>query len=790
MCSFTEPMRKIFFRIIYSALLSIFPFAIFAENDAPKRYSISGYIRDAANGEELIGATILVKELTQGSTTNSYGYYSVSLVPGKYTIVFSYLGYSNQERIVNLNQNVILSVELIEDQTLLEEVIISREKPNANITRGEMSVAKLDIKTIQRMPALLGEVDVIKAIQLLPGVQSTSEGTSGFSVRGGAMDQNLILLDEATVYNASHLMGFFSVFNNDAIRDVKLYKGDIPASSGGRLSSLLDVRMKEGNSKEFAAVGGIGTISSRLTLEGPILSEATSFIASGRRTYADIFLPFAANESVRDNQLFFYDLNLKVNHRLNESNRFFLSGYFGRDIFRNDFAGFGFGNQTMTARWNHLFGPKLFLNTSLIYTSYDYYLGGGAGEASGFTWLSNMKDYSAKVDFSYFLGSSYTIRFGAQSTYHVLSPGTAKGEGDESIFTELRIPNNYSLEHGLYAQNEQNIGPLITLKYGLRLSAFQNIGPAKVFDYNEFYEAGDFMEYDDREIFSTYMNLEPRLGFTFVFNDRQSVKGSYSRTVQYLQQASNSAAGTPLDIWFSSSPNVKPQLSDQWALGYFQNFFGNALETSVEVYYKTMSNVIDFKEFANLFLNEKLEGELRTGTAESYGIEAFAQFNLGKFNGWISYTYSRAFRTISEVNGGNSYPAPYDKPHDISIVTSYDINPKLTISANWIYATGVPATFPAGRYEIMGTIIPLYTTRNSYRYPDYHRLDFAISYRPRAKSGRKWQGEWNLSVYNAYNRKNAWAINFVQDRANPNQTYAEMTYLFSILPAITYNFKF
>lgn len=786
----SNPMSKIFFSLVLGILSFSGPIVAFAEIDAARRYSISGYVRDAATGEELIGATILIKELTQGSTTNSYGFYSISLTPGTYTFVFSYLGYTKQEYIVNLNRNVSLTVELAEDQTQLQEVVISRERPNTNITRGEMSVAKLDIKTIQRMPALLGEVDVIKAIQLLPGVQSTSEGASGFSVRGGAMDQNLILLDEATVYNASHLMGFFSVFNNDAIRDVKLYKGDIPASSGGRLSSLLDVRMKEGNSKEFAAVGGIGTISSRLTVEGPILSEATSFLVSGRRTYADIFLPFAANESVRDNELFFYDLKLKVNHRLNDNNRFFLSGYFGRDIFRNDFAGFGFGNQTLTARWNHLFCPKLFLNTSLIYTSYDYYLGGGSGEVSGFTWLSDMQDYSAKFDFSYFLGSSNTIRFGAQSTYHVLSPGTAKGEGDESIFGELRIPNGYSLEHGVYAQNEQTIGSLISLKYGLRMSAFQNLGPAKVFNYNQFFEAEDFVEYGDNDFYNTYVNLEPRLGFTFAFNDRQSVKGSYSRTVQYIQQASNSAAGTPLDIWFSASPNVKPQLSDQWAVGYFQNFFNNAIETSVEVYYKSMRNVVDFKEFANLFLNEKLEGELRIGTAESYGVEAFAQFNLGRFNGWVSYTYSRAFRTIEDVNQGNPYPAPYDKPHDVSIVTSYDFNEKLTISANWIYATGVPATFPAGRYEIMGTVIPLYTSRNSFRYPDYHRLDFALSYRPRAKTQRKWQGEWNLSVYNVYNRKNAWAINFVQDRANPSETYAEMTYLFSILPAITYNFKF
>jgi hypothetical protein len=322
------------------------------------------------------------------------------------------------------------------------------------------------------------------------------------------------------------------------------------------------------------------------------------------------------------------------------------------------------------------------------------------------------------------------------------------------------------------------------------MSAFQNIGPATVYGYNQFFEAEDFVEYGDNDFYNTYVNLEPRLGFTFAFNERQSVKGSYSRTVQYIQQASNSAAGTPLDIWFSATPNVKPQLSDQWAVGYFQNFFNNALETSVEVYYKSMSNVIDFKEFANLFLNERLEGELRTGTAESYGVEAFAQFSLGRFNGWVSYTYSRAFRTIIDVNQGNPYPAPYDKPHDVSIVTSYDINEKLSVSANWIYATGVPATFPAGRYEIMGTVIPLYTSRNSFRYPDYHRLDLAVTYRPRATTQRKWQGEWNLSIYNAYNRKNAWAINFVQDRVNPNETYAEMTYLFSILPAITYNFNF
>lgn len=761
-----------------------------AENDLEKRFSVSGYIRDGANGEELIGATVIVTELKTGTASNQYGYYSISLVPGKYTLIYSFLGYESVEQVITLSKNTSISVELKLEQTLLEEVVVTREKPNVNITRTEMSVTRLDIKTIQRMPALMGEVDVIKAIQLLPGVQSSSEGSSGFSVRGGAIDQNLILLDEATVYNASHLMGFFSVFNNDAIKEVKLYKGDIPAYSGGRLASLLDVRMKEGNSKDYALTGGVGTISSRLTIEGPILSEKTSFIASGRRTYADIFLPLASNPNVRDNQLYFYDLNTKINHRFNDKNRLFLSGYFGRDVFKNEFAGFGFGNQTVTARWNHLFGPKLFLNTSLTFSSYDYFLGGGTGEPNGFVWRADMEDYSFKMDYNYFLNSSNNVRFGIQSVYHKINPGVAKGEGSESIIQEFVVPSNYSLEHGIYAQNEQNIGSNLTVKYGLRLSALQNLGKSMVYDYNADFEVVDSTEYEKGKIFNTYINLEPRLGITYAFDEKQSVKGSYSRTVQYVQQASNSASGTPLDIWFSSSPNVKPQLSDQWALGYFRNFWDNAFETSVEVYYKELTNVIDFKEFASILLNKKLEGELRVGKAHSYGIETMVQFTKGKVNGWVSYTYSRAFRQIEGINSGKAYPAPYDKPHDISIVANYDINSNFTVSATWVYATGVPSTFPAGKYEIMGTVIPFYTERNSYRYSDYHRLDLALTYKPRPKSSRKWKGEWNLSIYNAYNRKNAWAINFVQDRQQPNVTYAEMTYLFSILPAVTYNFKF
>jgi hypothetical protein len=779
-----------YFRYFILAILIVSFNPLFSDDNTAGKVTISGYIKDKSNGEELIGATVIVTELGRGTVTNAYGFYSITLNPGTYSFKFTFIGYNTVERKLNLTGSITQNIELEEESTLLNEVVISREKPNANITRSEMSVARLDIKNIQRIPALMGEVDVIKAIQLLPGVQSVAEGSSGFSVRGGATDHNLILLDEATVYNASHLMGFFSVFNNDAVKDVKLYKGDLPASAGGRLASLLEVRMKDGNSKNFSVTGGIGTISSRLTLEGPIMSENTTFLVSGRRTYADIFLPLASNPDVRDNELYFYDLNLKLSHRINDKNRFFLSGYYGRDIFKNDFAQFGFGNKTTSARWNHLFSDKLFLNSTAIFSSYDYFLGTPAGEASSFVWKSHMEDYSYKMDFTYFANSNNTLRFGAQTIYHFFSPGKAKGVGDQSILGEFIIPEGHTLEHGVYAQNEQNVGSRLLLKYGLRVSALQNIGKAKVWNLNEQYEATDSREYGSGKIFNTYINLEPRLGINYIINQSQSIKTSYSRTVQYIQQASNSSAGTPLDIWFPASPNVKPQISNQYAIGYFHNLFNNSLETSIEGYYKKMDNVVDFKEFANILLNEKLEGELRTGNAESYGVELLAKVTLEKFNGWVSYTYSRVFRNISQINNGRSYPAPYDKPHDISVVFNYEYSKKLTLSANWVYSSGVPSTFPAGRYEINGTVVPLYTSRNGYRFPNYHRLDLAATYRPRAGQKARWQSEWNFSVYNAYNRKNAWAINFIQDIDNPNITYAEKTYLFAIIPSITYNFKF
>lgn len=775
--------------LINLALFSVV-FADSPENTEGKRFTISGNIRDSETGEELIGATFYVQELKTGTVANQYGFYSISLIPGDYKIVISFVGYQPFEKTISLRDNLTLNAELNPVKQLLSEVVITGQKPDDNIRKAEMSVVRMDIKTINRIPALMGEVDVIKAIQLLPGVQSTAEGSSGFSVRGGSPDQNLILLDEAIVYNASHLLGFFSVFNNDAIKDVALYKGDIPASYGGRLSSLLDIRMKDGNQKKFAATGGIGTISSRLTLEGPVIEDQTSFLLAGRRTYVDIFLPFAKNKDIRDNVLYFYDLNAKINHKINDRNRIFLSGYFGRDVFSNDFARMSLGNQTGTFRWNHLFSQRIFSNFTLIHSQYDYELGTPEGNANSFIWKSKLQNQSLKGDFTWYATPENTVRFGVMGIRHTFDPGKANGTGEESLFTEYKLPRNFAMEYGAYLSNEQKISEKLTLKYGIRISLFQNTGPATIYSYDSDYNAYDSVKYEKGKIINTYWAPEPRIGLNYVINDKSSIKSSYSRTVQYIHLAQNSTAGTPLDLWFPSSPNVKPQKADQLAIGYFRNFKENTLETSAEVYYKNMYDVIDFKDNADLLLNPKLEGELRTGKGWSYGLELMVKKTDGKLNGWVSYTLSTTRRKVEGINNGESYRAPYEKPHNISVVLNYEFTDRAVLSANWVYATGSPVTFPTGRAIIGNVIVPVYSDRNSYRLPDYHRLDLSFTLKNKVKEGRKWEGEWNFSVYNAYGRKNAWAINFEQDPDNPYQTYAEKTYLFSIIPSVTYNFKF
>jgi hypothetical protein len=775
-------------------LLLIFPFltSLAGPDSDPtiKRYAVSGHVKDAESGEDLFGASILVVELNTGSIANEYGFYSVSLPKGSYTLRYSYTGYEPQVHKVTLDKDVVLDVTLKPEMETLQEVEIKAARSDANVKAPEMSVVKMDVKTINRIPALMGEVDIIKAIQLLPGVQSVSEGSSGFSVRGGSPDQNLILLDEATIYNASHFLGFFSVFNNDAIKDVTLYKGDLPAQYGGRLASVLDVRMKDGNQKKFSGTGGIGLISSRLTLEGPIIKDKTSFIVSGRRTYADLFLIFAKDEGVQDSRMYFYDFNAKINHTFNENNRLYISGYFGQDVFKNPFAYMKLGNATATARWNHLFSKKLFSNFTTIYSRYSYNLGtANENDPSSFLWTSNLQDYQFKGDFTYYPATNHTLRFGLSSTLHIFDPGLAKGTSDESLFTEYKLPRSYGMESGIYISDDHEVSNLLTLKYGIRFSLFQNVGPGTVFNYDENFNMVDSVNYNSWDFYKTYGGIEPRLGLTYLLNEVSSIKASYSHSYQYLQLAQNSTAGTPLDIWFSASPNVKPQVADQVAAGYFRNFRKNTIETSVEVYYKDMRRTIDFKDHAELLLNKQLEGELRFGKSWSYGIEVMVAKPQGRLNGWVSYTYSRTWRELKDINDGKKYPAPYDSPHDFSIVLNFDATKRINLSANWIYSTGKPVTFPTGRAVIDGAIVPIYSDRNAYRMMDYHRLDVALTLRQKPKESPFY---WDLvfSVYNAYNRHNTWAINFVQDTENPYVTYAEQTYLFGIIPAITFNFKF
>ena len=750
---------------------------------------ISGYVRDQANGEVLAGVTVSDNILKRGTATNAYGYYSITLPAGKYDLQYSYIGYKTVRKQADTDHNITIDVSLDLADNQLNEVIVTGKRTDENVRSTEMSIARIDSKTIGRIPALLGEIDLVKVIQLLPGVQPTSEGSSGFSVRGGSSDQNLILLDEATIYNASHLLGFFSVFNNDAVKDVTLYKGDIPVAYGGRLSSLLDVRMKDGNSKKFSGTGSIGTISSKLTLEGPIIRDRTTFLMSGRRTYADLFLPLAKDENIRDNKLYFYDLNFKLSHVIDENNRLFLSGYAGRDIFKNQFGTIGFGNRTASLRWNHLFSKKLFFNMSLIYSRYDYSIGTPPGDENAFIWTSKLRDYSARFDFTHYLSGTHTLKYGATITFHEFFPGTASGSGN-GAFTSFSLPAEYVLEHSLYLSDEFKATRNLTLKYGLRSAVFQNIGPGTYYNYDINHSPVDSTVYHKGTIFNTYVSLEPRIAVNYLINDRSSVKGSYQHTSQFFTLAQNSTAGTPLDVWFPATPNVKPQLCDQLSFGYFRNLAQNKYEVSSEVYYKNLRNVIDFRDHAQLLLNQYLEGEIRIGTGYSYGLETIIRKNEGRLTGWISYTYSRSFRIIPEINNGNRYNAPYDKPHAISIVTSYDFSKRLNASATWVYATGLPVTFPTGRAVIGNAIIPIYSDRNAYRMADYHRLDLSLTLKGKEKAGKKWHGEWNLSVYNAYNRHNSWSINFTRDSNNPNVTYAEKTYLFSVIPAISYNVKF
>lgn len=773
-------MKKTFcFTVLVLCLLSSSEASV-----AQSRFTLSGSVKNAETGEALIGANIVVKELPGvGTSSNAYGFYSLTLPKGRYTFLVQFLSFKVKTDSLVLDHDVTMNFELTPEPIKLQEVVVTGERTDKNVTSTEMSSNKLEVREVQAIPVLLGEKDILKTIQLFPGIKSAGEGSTGFYARGGGVDQNLIVLDEAPVYNSAHLLGFLSVFNSDAIKDVKVMTGGIPAEYGGRLSSVLDIRTNDGNMKEFGGTGGIGLLASRLTLEGPIVKDRGSFIVSARRTYADLFLKLSRDTTINRASLYFYDLNTKVNYELSEKDRVFISGYFGRDNFNypNTF-GFNWGNATATARWNHIFGDHLFSNTSFIFSNYDYGNNVGAG-TSEFQITSGIRDLNAKADFEYFTNDQNTVKFGVNSIYHTFLPGNVTA-GSTSFTNSLALEHRYALESAAYASDELAVIPGLKLNYGLRYSLFNLLGPGHTYTYGEGGNPLDTASYGAGHVIATYSGLEPRLSMNMIVDETSSIKASYTRTAQYLHLLSNSTTTNPSDLWVPSSNNVKPQYADQVAVGYFRNFQNNGFEASLELYYKNMQNLIDYKNGADLQLNPAVEALLEFGRGWSYGAELLIRKRYGPLSGWLGYTLSKTEEKFAQINNGNPFPARQDRTHDISLVAIYDYSTTWTFSAAWVYNTGNAVTFPSGNYWVDGRLVPYYTERNGYRMPAYHRLDLSATWTLGPRSNL------SFSLYNAYNRLNPYAINFRQDPNDPNRTQAVQTTFFPIIPSVTYNFKF
>ncbi len=762
-------------------LLPAFMWMLLTSVSAQEKYTISGEVTDAETGEALIGVTIYTADKTVGTMSNTYGFYSLTLPAGKQTVLYSFVGYATQQRQVELNANKTIKIQLNINQTALNEVVVSAEKKDKNISATQMSGEKLDMKTIDKLPVLFGERDILKTIQLLPGISTVSEGGNGFSVRGGSIDQNLILLDEAPVYSASHLMGFFSVFNADAIKGMTVYKSGIPANYGGRAASVLDITMRDGNMKNFQGSGGIGLLASRLTLEGPIMKDKMSFIVSGRRSYADLMAK-GANQIEGGTQMYFYDLNAKINYKINDKNRIYLSGYFGKDDFGFDDLGMDWGNTTATLRWNHLFSSRLFSNTTALYSEYNY--GFNFGDEGSMS--SGIKDVSLKQDFTWYANPQNTVKFGLNTTYHTFYPGEFEFE-DNSI-SDIKVAEKQGLESSLYISNEQNLGNKFIFNYGLRASMFNQFGAGNNITYDDDNNIVKKEHFKNGEVMQSFYGFEPRLGANYRYNNKGSVKVSYNRMVQYLHLMSNSTSGQPTDTWTPSTFNIDPTTVNQYSIGFFRNFMDNGYEFSLESYYKTMKNISDYKDGTQVMLNEDIESYVLQGDGRSYGLELYLKKKYGKFTGWVSYTLSKTENKIEGINNGDWYNSSYDKTHDVSVVSSFQATSRLSISANWIYYTGNAVTFPSGKYEFDGNQVPYYTERNGYRMPDYHRLD--LNFHLEGKGKGRIKSSWDFSLYNLYNQMNAYTISFRENENNPNVTEAVKLSLFGIVPSVTWNFKF
>lgn len=756
---------------------------------AQKRYTLSGVIKDEVTGETLIGATVRIKELPQsGSSTNNYGFYSLSAPEGKYTMLFTYVGYETISRTVFLNQNQSVNVSILAKGNL-QEVVITANKANSDQVKSpQMGLEKLNMAQINNVPVIMGEKDILKTISLMPGIKASSEGNTGFYVRGGGSDQNLILLDEATVYNASHLFGFFSTFNSDAIKDVSIYKGGMPAQYGGRLSSVLDIKMNEGNSKDFTVQGGIGLIASRLKVEGPIVKDKGSFMVSARRTYVDAFLKLSSDTAIKNSSLYFYDINVKANYHFNDKNAIYLSGYFGKDVLglKNIF-GTNWGNATGTIRFNHLFSNRLFSNTSLIYSNYNYTIQSFQND-QGFKAVSKITDLNLKQDFQYSLNDNHLVKFGVNVLHHTISPGSINSD-ESSSYNNVKTELRYGFENAAYISDEWKASDKLSVLYGVRLNGMFLTGPGTFKSYDLKGEVLSSSTYKSNQLVKSYFNLEPRLSASYQLNEQSSVKASYNRNTQNVHLLSNSTSSTPTDLYVISSKNIKPEIADQVSAGYFRNFKDNAFEFSAEVYYKALQNQIDYKDGAQLIVNQDVEAELTYGSGRAYGIELFLKKKYGRFNGWVGYTLSKTERKFDAINGGKYFSARQDRTHDLSLVGIYTLNKRWTFSGTFVYATGNAVTYPTGKYNIGGLTTYSYSARNSYRQPATHRLDLGATLE--GKENKKFSSSWTFSIYNVYSRRDPFSITFRDSKTDPTKTEAVQTSIFATpIPSVTWNFKF
>jgi len=774
---------------------------------AQDKHTISGYVKDKASGEVLVGSTVIVKSTSTGAYTNEYGFYSLTIPAGEYTLAVRYLGYLTQEITLNLTESKRINIELQSEQMQTEEVIITAEKEDENISSTEMGTVDLDIEQIKKIPALLGEIDVLKVIQLLPGVQAAGEGQSGLYIRGGGADQNLMLLDEAVVYNTGHLFGFFSVFNPDAVSNVKLIKGGMPASYGGRLSSVVDITMKEGNNKDYHVTGGIGLISSRLTVEGPIVKDKSSFLVSARRTYADVIAQPFLREDFKGNRYYFYDINAKANYIISDKDRLFVSGYFGRDVFsftndRNTFsARIPWGNATTTIRWNHLFNDKLFMNLTALYNDYRFEFGASFREAN-FSLSSRIRDANAKIDFDYFLNPKHKLEFGAIYTYHIFDPNTLQASDGNLTLDQTGQTRRRAQEAAVYFLDEFDIGERIKINAGIRLSGFQQVGPYNRVIYDDLENAVDTVVYNRFQSVRNYGGIEPRISARFQIDGQSSIKASATMNTQYLHLVS-SGSGLPSDVWVPSSFDVKPQRGTQYAIGYFRNFADNMFETSVEVYYRTMKNLVEYGENYTFDLQKEYERNFVYGTGEAYGAEFFVQKRKGDFTGWLGYTLAYTNRTFPDLNNGQTFPAVYDRRHDASIVLVWSPE-KITIgkkekqfslAGTFIYGTGsalnLPSSYYIGNVLENPSLVNIYGDRNSYRMADYHRAD--ISFTIHGNPAKRFQSEWVISAYNLYNRRNPYFVYLDYDAeplSGDLEVKAYQVSVFPIIPSFTWNFKY